>query len=106
MIVVDTSALIAILLGEDEAPEFAKIIENDEEPLISVASVVELYMVMRHKQGPATRELVDKLLSSAAMTICPVTIEHARIAGEAIHKYSSKRFFYSFFRLFLSYQIA
>ena len=88
MIVIDTSALTAILLRETEAERFAQAIEEDEEPLISASSVVELYVVMKYKQGPATQNLVDKLLLSAAITICPVTEKQAKIAGQAAHRFS------------------
>jgi ribonuclease VapC len=40
--VVETSAVLAILLDEPEAAEFAQLIEDDPAPLISAASMLEL----------------------------------------------------------------
>lgn len=87
MIIVDTSVLIAILLRETEAEKITLAIENDEEPLLSVASFVELGLVMKYKQGPATQKLINSLITIARIAIVPVTKEQAYIAQEAIYKF-------------------
>lgn len=52
MIVVDTSALVAILESEAEADEFIRRIKADDQPMISAVGVLEAGMVMRGRQGP------------------------------------------------------
>ena len=89
MIAIDTSALVSILLDEPDAEKFAFAIQNDEEPLLSAASFVELVLVMKYKQGPATKKIIDKLITNGNITIAPVTAEQANIAGEAGHEFSS-----------------
>ena len=53
--VVDTSAVLAILLEKPEAAEFAQRIEDDPAPLISAASVFE--RIIRSHGIPANRDL-------------------------------------------------
>ena len=47
MIVVDTSAIVAIALGEPERQQFISIIERAEKALVSTVSTVEARMVVR-----------------------------------------------------------
>lgn len=51
--VIDTSALIAILRQEDEAQSFALAIKNDPVRLMSAVSVLEAAMVMESQRGRA-----------------------------------------------------
>ena len=53
--VVETSAVLAILLDEPEAAEFAQLIEDDPAPLISAASVLEAGIVLLSRYGPDAR---------------------------------------------------
>lgn len=89
MIAIDTSALVAILMRESDAMEYALAIQDDEEPMASAASLVELYLVMKHKQGAATVALIDELIASASITIVSVTPNQAKIACEASYKFPS-----------------
>ena len=49
--VIDTSALVAILFGEPEAETFAEAIERDAARLMSVASVLEAAVVVESELG-------------------------------------------------------
>jgi ribonuclease VapC len=58
--VIDTSAVLAILLEEPEAADYAQIVEDDPAPLISAASVFEAGIVLISRHGPeARRDLQD-----------------------------------------------
>ena len=89
MIAIDTSALVSILLDEPEAGKFALAIQNDDEPLLSAASFVELVLLMKYKHGPTTKKIIDRLITIGNITIAPVTAGQAHIAGEAVHEYSA-----------------
>ena len=81
--ILDTSALIAILRQEPEAERFAKAIEMDPEPKISAANYVEAAAVVyAARDARASREL-DQLLSVAAVELSPVTARQAKLASEA-----------------------
>ena len=89
MVAIDTSALVSILLDEPEAGKFALAIQNDDEPLLSAASFVELVLVMNYKQGRTTKKIIDRLITVGNITIAPVTVGQAHIAGEAAHEFSA-----------------
>lgn len=48
MIVIDTSAIIAILLNEDDAFTYAQLIGNDNSPAIAAPTLLETLIVMYH----------------------------------------------------------
>jgi ribonuclease VapC len=62
MIVVDTSAIVAIALGEPERQDFVRIIERSEKALVSTVSVVEARMVVHGRRGQRAVVLLDDLL--------------------------------------------
>ncbi len=85
--IVDTSALLAILLDESERPEFEQAISKDLLPRISAASYLEAGIVI-DGQGSARRSrLLDSYLAAAEMTIEPLTAEQALIARQAYRDY-------------------
>ena len=81
--VIDTSAVFAILFGEPEAATFAEAIEQDAVRLMSAASVLEAAIVVESELGdPGAREL-DLLLYQAGITIVPFSPEHLAAARHA-----------------------
>lgn len=62
MIVVDTSAVVAIAFAEPERESFSQIIRNAGKALISTVSVVETRMVVHGRRGQRAVILVDDLL--------------------------------------------
>jgi ribonuclease VapC len=81
--ILDTSALIAILRLEAEAPEFAKIIEQAALRGISAVSYVEAGAVIDSSQDPIASRRLDELIEAAQIAIEPVTEAQARIARQA-----------------------
>jgi ribonuclease VapC len=75
--VVDTSAVLAILLQEPEAADYTQRIENDLNPLISAASVFETGIVLVSRYGPEARDDLRDFLEHAGLQIEPVTAEQA-----------------------------
>jgi ribonuclease VapC len=82
MIVVDTSALLAILEQEDDAAKFAKAIAEADPPLISAASVVEAGIVMLNRHGSKALARLNWLIQEAGIQVEAVTPQHARHAIE------------------------
>lgn len=62
MIVVDTSAIVAIVFGEPERAAFVTAIQQAGKALISTVSVVEARMVVQARRGPRAVVLLDDLL--------------------------------------------
>jgi len=89
--ILDTSALIAILRFEAEAPEFARIIasaaastvESAAQPRISAVSYVETGAVIDGSKDPIASRRFDELIEAAQIGIEPVTETQARIARQA-----------------------
>jgi ribonuclease VapC len=82
-VIVDTSALIAILRDEPEAAACAKAIEAASHRRISAANFVEAAIVIDGSRDPVASRRFDDLLKEAQLVLEPVTSAQARIAREA-----------------------
>ena len=81
--ILDTSALIAILRCETEALEFATIIERAAQRRMSAVSYVEAGAVIDGSRDPVASRRFDELLEEAHVVIEPVTQTQALIARQA-----------------------
>lgn len=81
--IVDTSALIAILRDEEDAIAYAKAIATAAISRISAATYVETAAVIDASRDPIASRRFDDLLHEAQFAITPVTEVQARIAREA-----------------------
>jgi ribonuclease VapC len=81
--ILDTSAIIAILRDEPDAAQFAKAIEEAGHCRISAVNYVEGAAVIDGSRDPVASRRYDDLLREAEVTIEPVTETQARIAREA-----------------------
>jgi ribonuclease VapC len=78
--VLDSSAVLAILFDEPERRAFSDAIERDAKRLMSAASLLESALLVEARRGePAGREL-DLLLHRADVEIVPVNAAQAQIA--------------------------
>ena len=87
MIVVDTSALIAILDKEPDANLYAEAIAEADPPLISTATLVELNIVMLNRHGIKAAHIVDRLIQEGGFQVESFTIQHAELARDAYARY-------------------
>lgn len=81
--IVDTSALIAILFAEAEGAEFSRIIAGSQSPKLSAGSYVECGAVVDGRRIDAVSREVDPLIAALAIRIVPITEGQARIARQA-----------------------
>ena len=89
--VVDTSALIAVLNMEPESARLAAAMEADANRLISAATVVEAGVVIESRYGSAGGRELDLFIVKASLSIEAVTAQHAEVAGEAWRRYGKGR---------------
>ena len=89
--VVDTSALIALLGMEAEAARVAAALESEATRLISAATVVETGLVIESRYGAQGGRELDLLIAKAELSIQPVTAEQAEVAREAWRRYGKGR---------------
>ena len=83
MIVVDTSAIAAVVFAEPERESFLRVIESSSKALISTVSVVEARMVVQGRRGQRAVVLLDDLLRSPIFEWVPPGREEADAAYAA-----------------------
>ena len=81
--IVDTSALIAILLGEPETVAFATMLDAADNLSISAATYLEFSIVIDKRKNPALSNQIDEIIERFDIYIEHVTAEQARIARQA-----------------------
>lgn len=89
--IIDTSAMVAILYGEPEAAAFTRLIHNAVISRISVASYLELSMVIEKQLGPEGMRQADAFFRRAAIGIEPVTVEQGHLARQAFIDFGKGR---------------
>jgi len=82
-LIVDTSALIAILRDEPDAAAYAAALAAADHPLISAANYLETAIVVDASRDPIASRNVDQLVAKAGLTIEACTAEQAKIARAA-----------------------
>lgn len=81
--IVDTSAIVALLRDEPGADALAMAILADPSPKMSAATAVELYAVADVRGAPAEARRVDALLKKLGIRLVPFDDTQAAIAREA-----------------------
>ncbi|MFY9674225.1 MAG: type II toxin-antitoxin system VapC family toxin [Terriglobales bacterium] len=89
--VIDTSALVAIFLGEPERDEFLRHILEAETKMISAANALETGIVVEAKRGESAGREFDLFLVKARIELVPVDAEQVEIARSAWRRYGKGR---------------
>ena len=90
MIVVDTSALIAILDKESDAALYAEAIADADAPLISTATLLEVNIVMLNRHGARAAPMVDRFIQEAGFQVESFTVQHAELESSTWSESKSK----------------
>ncbi len=89
--VIDTSAIAAILFGEQDSERFTAAIEADPTRFISAASVLEAGIVAEMRKGPPGGRELDLLLLKAGIETVAFNQEQLRVAHHAFRAYGKGR---------------
>ena len=81
--IVDSSAIIAILKEEDDAAVYAQAIAGADARRLSAASYLECGIVLDSQRDPIISRGLDELIQEAEFVIEPVTDRQARLARQA-----------------------
>ena len=81
--IVDTSAIIAVLREEPSAEVYARLIATAPVARISAGTYVELGIVIDGTRNPVVSGTVDRFLEESRIVIEPLTASQARIARTA-----------------------
>lgn len=90
-IVVDTSAAVAVILGESGSAEFARRLERASLRLMSAATRVELAIVIESRLGHAGSDVVARFLRDADIDVVQVDAEAAERALGGWRRYGKGR---------------
>jgi ribonuclease VapC len=85
--IVDSSALVAILKREPERAAFSALLENTKNVTISAATYFETCIVIDGLRQPAVSRTLDDLIEASRIVIEPVTVTQAKIARQAYRDY-------------------
>lgn len=81
--IVDSSALVAIVNGEPEAAEFLDVLSRNPNRRMSAATYVETSIVIDGQHDPVASRQLDELIERAHIEMMSLTQQQARIAREA-----------------------
>ena len=81
--IVDTSAIIAILKEEDDAAVYARAVAAAGARRLSAASYLECGIVLDSQRDPIISRALDELIQEAEFVVEPVTERQARLARQA-----------------------
>jgi ribonuclease VapC len=91
LIVIDSSALVAILRDEPERLTFLDAIIDHGEPCISAATYVETAMVMELRFGDRGGREIDTLFDDVGIATIPFDQAQAKLAREAFRRFGKGR---------------
>jgi ribonuclease VapC len=89
--VIDTSALLALVFNEPEADDIEVALDEDPVRLMSVASCLESAIVVEARLGPAGGRELDLLVHKAAIELVAVTTEQVEVARAAWRRFGRGR---------------
>jgi len=89
--VIDSSALLAILQDEPERRALVEVIESADRRCLSVVNLVEASIVLATRRGPDAARLLDTLVERAGIEVVGVDLEQGALARRAFARYGKGR---------------
>lgn len=89
--VIDSSAIVAILAMEPDAPRYARAIEQSLAPRISAATLLEVCLVLTRWFGDDVQQELDQFVQVDGAQIVPFDALQSRLAGSAFLKFGKGR---------------
>ena len=89
--VIDSSAIIAILFGEPEAAQMDRAIRTAPVRLISVATVLEIVVVLTRRLEMDARPVVDRTRAEYELTVVDMDIDQMNFACDAMVRFGKGR---------------
>ncbi len=81
--IVDTSAILSVLLDEPAAPRILEAIVNAPAPRMSAANWLEVAMIVEERGGRLASLRLDEFFRAASIEVAPVTVDQAAAARNA-----------------------
>jgi ribonuclease VapC len=90
-LILDASAVVALILGEPAAKDLVQKLAADGEVLIGAPTLVEAAIVLSHRLGPVASSLLERFLVELAVTVVPFDHRHWRLALDASRRFGKGR---------------
>jgi ribonuclease VapC len=90
-VIIDTSAVVAVLRNEPEREQFAEAIAGAGRRSMAAPNLLETAMVLAGRQEDAILERLDAFLREASIRIQPFSADHAAAARHAFLRYGKGR---------------
>ena len=89
--IVDSSALVAVLLQEPGAEELARLLEASAQTAIGALTLLEAHLVLESRLGPDADALLQRLQREIDLAVLPFTPLHAEVALSAWRRFGKGR---------------
>ncbi len=90
MIAVDTSALVAVLLGEVERDDYLSVLDSADGISICAGTMIEARMVVHGRGGPALLEKLDRLCTDYEMNLVSPGDEESALAQQGFTNFGKR----------------
>jgi ribonuclease VapC len=90
-VILDSSAVVALILEEPRAGELLAQLAQAREVGIGAPTLVESAIVLTHRLGPVAMSLLERLVGELGVTIVPFDESHCRLAIEAHRRFGKGR---------------
>lgn len=91
LVVVDASAILAILLGDEDAESYARVIAEGGRVLMSAFSLLECGIVIEARKGEFGGCELDLLIARAGIQVVALAPEQVALARDAWRRYGKGR---------------
>ena len=85
--IIDSSAVVEILLDQPDAQRFVDAISGAERCRMSTATFLEMAIVLEGRGGAAAARQLDQFMERSAIELVPVTVEQAEAARDAWRRF-------------------
>jgi len=90
-VILDSSAIVAILLDEPGAAALIARLEAADRVAVGAPTIVEAGIVLRARAGPVAAELLDDLVRTLEVAVIPFGADHAAEALRAWERFGRRR---------------
>jgi ribonuclease VapC len=90
-LILDSSAVVALILGEPEAERLLPRLAAATETFIGAPTLVEATLVLSHRLGPIASSLIERFLGELEVAVLPFEERHWRAAIEASRRFGKGR---------------
>ncbi|MBY0491840.1 MAG: type II toxin-antitoxin system VapC family toxin [Gemmatimonadaceae bacterium] len=86
-VVLDSSAIIALIAGEAEAPRLASVLDAASDRAVGAATLVEAGIVLRARHGARGDLALDAFLQRLEIRVVPISAREAMFARDAHRRF-------------------